>query len=100
MFLFIYFILFKFFFVKILSNGRYKSAEHRVIANSTKAQVSVPLFVSPRSRTMIGPLPGLPEKDGERVYRKVMFGEYTAYYFGASHQGKKTLDFAKITYEK
>ena len=86
--------------LKILSNGRYKSAEHRVIANSTKARVSVPLFASPRSQTMIGPLPGLPEKDGKTVYRKVKFGEYTANYFGATHQGKKTLDFAKITNEK
>ncbi|KAJ8618314.1 hypothetical protein MRB53_014500 [Persea americana] len=86
--------------LEILSNGRYKSAEHRVIANSTKARVSVPLFASPRSQTMIGPLPGLPEKDGKTVYRKVKFGEYTANYFGATHQGKKTLDFAKITNEK
>ncbi|KAJ8618315.1 hypothetical protein MRB53_014501 [Persea americana] len=86
--------------LEILSNGRYKSAEHRVIANSTKARVSVPLFASPRSQTMIGPLPGLPEKDGKTVYRKVKFGEYTANYFGATHRGKKTLDFAKITNEK
>ncbi|KAJ8618313.1 hypothetical protein MRB53_014499 [Persea americana] len=83
--------------LEILSNGRYKSAEHRVLASSTKARVSVPIFVSPRPPTMIGPLPGLPEKDGKTVYRQLLFGEYMANYFGGGHQGKKTLDFAKIT---
>lgn len=82
--------------MQILSNGRYKSAEHRVLASSTKARVSVPIFVSPRPHTMIGPLQGLAEKDGKAVYRQLPFGEYMNNYFGASHQGKNTLDWAKI----
>ncbi|XP_058098515.1 scopoletin 8-hydroxylase-like [Magnolia sinica] len=83
--------------LEILSNGRYKSAEHRVMASSTKPRVSVPLFVTPRPHTMIGPLPGLPEKDGKALYRQVAYGECIANYFGAGHQGKKTLDFAKCS---
>nr|DAD41790.1 TPA_asm: hypothetical protein HUJ06_016113 [Nelumbo nucifera] len=82
--------------LEILSNGRYKSAEHRVIASSTRARVSVPIFVSPRPHTMIGPLLGLAEKDGKTVYRHLLFGEYMTNYFGAAHQGKKTLVFARL----
>ncbi|KAG9443179.1 hypothetical protein H6P81_019033 [Aristolochia fimbriata] len=83
--------------LEILSNGCYKSAEHRVLASSTRPRVSVPIFVSPRPHTMIGPLKGLPEKDGKRVYRDLLFGEYMDNYFGAGHRGKTTLDFAKIS---
>ncbi|XP_068645300.1 scopoletin 8-hydroxylase [Aristolochia californica] len=83
--------------LEILSNGSYKSAEHRVLASSSRARVSVPIFVSPRPYTMIGPLKGLPEKDGKRVYRDLLFGEYMTNYFGAGHQGKRTLDFAKVS---
>ena len=86
--------------MKILSNGRYKSVEHRVIASSTKARVSVLIFVNPGSSTVIGPLPGLPEKDGKTVYRKLMVGEYYAYYYEANHLCKKTLGYAKFTNEK
>ncbi|RWR92975.1 Oxoglutarate/iron-dependent dioxygenase [Cinnamomum micranthum f. kanehirae] len=83
--------------LEILSNGRYKSAEHRAIASSTKDRVSVPIFVTPGPFTMIGPLPGLAEKDDKAViYRQLLFGEYKNNFFGASHQGKKSLDFAKI----
>ncbi|XXG54869.1 hypothetical protein AAC387_Pa03g2642 [Persea americana] len=84
--------------LEILSNGRYKSAEHRVTVNSTKARVSVPIFASPRSGTMIGPL--LPDKDGNTLYRKLLFGEYNAYYFKANNLGKKSLDYAKSTEDK
>ncbi|KAF8407646.1 hypothetical protein HHK36_006779 [Tetracentron sinense] len=82
--------------LEILSNGRYKSAEHRVIGNSTKARVSVPIFVTPRLQTMIGPLSGLPEKDGKTVYKHALFGDYMANYFAGVHQWKKTLDFARV----
>ncbi|ERM96176.1 feruloyl CoA ortho-hydroxylase 2 [Amborella trichopoda] len=81
--------------LEILSNGRYKSAEHRVMASGSKERVSIPIFVSPRPHTMIGPLPGLVE-DGKAVYGRLLFGEYMANYFGAGHQGKSSLDFARI----
>ncbi|KAF6172438.1 hypothetical protein GIB67_006951 [Kingdonia uniflora] len=81
---------------EILSNGRYKSAEHRAVASSTKARVSIPIFTSPRPHTMIGPFPGLPEKDGKIVYKQLLFGDYMTNFFGGAHQGKKTLDFAKV----
>ena len=34
--------------LQILSNGRYRSVEHRVTANGTKNRISVPIFVIPR----------------------------------------------------
>ncbi|MCL7029805.1 hypothetical protein MKW94_024686 [Papaver nudicaule] len=81
--------------LEILSNGRYKSVEHRVLASNTRARVSVPIFVTPNRPTTIGPIPGLAEKDGETVYRQLLFGEYMDNYFKHDHQGKTTLDFAR-----
>ncbi|KAI3954315.1 hypothetical protein MKW92_002462 [Papaver armeniacum] len=81
--------------LEILSNGRYKSAEHRALASNTRARVSVPIFVSPIPPTTIGPLPGLAEKDGKTAYKQLLFGEYMDNYFRNGHQGKATLDFAR-----
>ncbi|KAF5197463.1 Feruloyl coa ortho-hydroxylase [Thalictrum thalictroides] len=83
--------------LQILSNGRYKSAEHRVRTTSTQSRVSVPLFLVPKPDVKIGPLPQLVEKDGGTQYRECLFGEYMSNFFAETHQGKKSLDFAKIT---
>ncbi|MED6159379.1 Scopoletin 8-hydroxylase [Stylosanthes scabra] len=42
--------------IEILSNGKYKSAEHRVRTTSTKSRVSVALFYFPKPTEKIGPL--------------------------------------------
>ncbi|KAK1393157.1 feruloyl CoA ortho-hydroxylase 1-like [Heracleum sosnowskyi] len=81
--------------LQVLSNGRYKSAEHRVRTTSTQSRVSVPHFTMPRPSEKIGPLPELVERDGTAHYREYMFGEYLANYFGNAHEGKKSLEFAE-----
>ncbi|KAK3219060.1 hypothetical protein Dsin_013030 [Dipteronia sinensis] len=43
--------------LQIMSNGRYRSVEHRVTANGSSNMISVPIFVNPRPQDMIGPLP-------------------------------------------
>ena len=41
--------------LQIMSNGQYKSIEHRVVANGSKNRISVPILVNPRTYDMIGP---------------------------------------------
>ncbi|RVW64867.1 Feruloyl CoA ortho-hydroxylase 1 [Vitis vinifera] len=43
--------------LQILSNRKYKSAEHRVCSTSTQSRVSIPIFTIPRPNEKIGPLP-------------------------------------------
>ncbi|XVF04882.1 hypothetical protein REPUB_Repub05bG0123400 [Reevesia pubescens] len=43
--------------LQIMSNDRYKSIEHRVVANESKNRVSVPIFVNPGADAVFGPLP-------------------------------------------
>ncbi|XP_027075407.1 scopoletin 8-hydroxylase-like [Coffea arabica] len=82
--------------LQILSNGRYKSAEHGVRTTSKKSRISIPVFNLPRPTEKIGPLPHVAEVDGGAVYREVMFQEYMSNHVGHAHEGKKSLDFVKV----
>ncbi|XP_059669286.1 scopoletin 8-hydroxylase-like [Cornus florida] len=82
--------------LQILSNGRYKSAEHRVRTTSAESRVSIPLFTIPRPTEKVGPLPEVVERDGVARYREVVFEDYINNFFGNPHEGKKSLDFARI----
>ncbi|XP_061350576.1 scopoletin 8-hydroxylase [Gastrolobium bilobum] len=82
--------------LEILSNGKYKSAEHRVKTTSTQSRVSIPVFTVPIVTEKIGPLPEVMKKDGLARYREVVFQDYMNHFFGNSHDGKKSLDFARI----
>ncbi|KAL1364589.1 scopoletin 8-hydroxylase [Arachis hypogaea] len=83
--------------IEILSNGKYKSAEHAV-RTSSKSRVSVALFNFPKPTLKIGPLEELVKKDGVARYRRVLFQDYMNNFFTNTHHGKESsLDFAKST---
>ncbi|OMO53460.1 Oxoglutarate/iron-dependent dioxygenase [Corchorus olitorius] len=82
--------------LQILSNGRYKSAEHRVRTTSTKSRVSIPIFTNPKPTEKIGPLPQVVEKDGVARYREFVLADYINNFYTNPHDGKKSLDFAMI----
>ncbi|KAJ0787763.1 putative oxoglutarate/iron-dependent dioxygenase, non-heme dioxygenase domain-containing protein [Helianthus annuus] len=82
--------------LQILSNGRYKSAEHTVRTTDVESRVSVPRFISPLPTAKIGPFPELVARDGVARYKEVIYGEYWKSYFEKSLNGKKSLDFASI----
>ncbi|KAL5746554.1 hypothetical protein ACOSP7_027700 [Xanthoceras sorbifolium] len=80
--------------LQIISNGTYKSAEHRVRTTSTKSRVSIPVFTMPNPTEKIGPLPELVKRDGAR-FREVVFQDYMNNFFSNAHDGKKSLQFAQ-----
>ncbi|KAF9603855.1 hypothetical protein IFM89_038113 [Coptis chinensis] len=82
--------------LQIMSNGHYKSIEHRVVANGSNDRISVPIFVNPRPHDTIGPLPELLEMGEKPVYKQVLYSDYVKHFFNKAHDGKKTIDFAKI----
>ncbi|KAE9590526.1 hypothetical protein Lal_00023453 [Lupinus albus] len=82
--------------LQILSNGKYKSAEHRVRTTNTQSRVSVPVFTLPNPTEVIVPLPEVVKKDGLARYREVIFQDYMKNFFGNAHAGKKSLDFASL----
>ncbi|XWS10267.1 hypothetical protein CRYUN_Cryun39dG0060900 [Craigia yunnanensis] len=84
--------------LQILSNGKYKSAEHRIRTINTKSRVSIPIFTIPKPTVKIAPLPQpqVVEKDGIARYREFVLADYMNNIFGNPHDGKKSLDFARI----
>ena len=82
--------------LQIMSNGRYKSAEHRVIANESKDRISIPLFVNPKPTDIIGPWPEVLENGEEPIYKPILYSDYAKHFYRKAHDGKATLDLAKI----
>lgn len=82
--------------LQIMSNGRYKSIEHRVVVNSKRNRISVPVFVNPSPDAAIGPLPQLLEGGQKPLYKQVVYSDYFNYFFNKGHEGKHTIEFAKI----
>ncbi|KAL4611978.1 hypothetical protein ACB092_08G164800 [Castanea dentata] len=84
--------------LQIMSNGRYKSIEHCVVANGSKNRISVPIFVNPRPYDMIGPFPEVLAGGEKALYKQVLYSNYVKHFFKKAHDGKKTIEFAKIFY--
>ncbi|XP_010462374.1 PREDICTED: feruloyl CoA ortho-hydroxylase 2 [Camelina sativa] len=82
--------------MQIMSNGRYKSVEHRVLANGTNNRISVPIFVNPKPESLIGPLLEVIANGEKPVYRDVLYTDYVKHFFRKGHDRKKTIDFANI----
>lgn len=82
--------------LQILSNGRYKSVEHSVIASKSCDRVSVPFFVNPKPSDHLYPLPEILANGEEPLYKKVLYSDYAKHFLKKPHDGKMTLEFAKI----
>ncbi|KAJ9172313.1 hypothetical protein P3X46_015562 [Hevea brasiliensis] len=82
--------------LQIMSNDQYKSIEHRVVANGSKNRVSVPIFVNPGPDALIGPLPEVLETGAAPRYKPILFSDYFSYFFSKGHDGKNSINYAKI----
>lgn len=82
--------------LQIMSNGRYRSVEHRVIAKRSTNRISVPIFVSPSPDVIIGPFDEVLKRGEKALYKHFPYADYVKHFFTKAHDGKKTIDFAKI----
>ncbi|KAK9220709.1 hypothetical protein WN944_009132 [Citrus x changshan-huyou] len=83
--------------LQIVSNGKYRSVEHCVIANGSSNRISVPIFINPRPQDIIGPFPEVLASGEKPVYKQVLYKDYVKHFFRKAHDGKKTVDFAKLS---
>ncbi|KAL8162538.1 hypothetical protein V2J09_014027 [Rumex salicifolius] len=82
--------------LQLISNGKYKSVEHRVVTSADKDRVSVAVFASPGFSDVVGPLPEVVAGGGSPVYREMSYEDYCKYYFGGRLEGKKAIQWAMI----
>ncbi|XP_057798075.1 1-aminocyclopropane-1-carboxylate oxidase homolog 1-like [Salvia miltiorrhiza] len=69
--------------LQIISNDKFISVEHRVVAQAVGPRISVASFFTPSRKAMakaFGPIKELVSEESPAVYREVMFGEYIEFY--------------------
>ncbi|KAL6845182.1 hypothetical protein ACP4OV_024677 [Aristida adscensionis] len=62
--------------LQVLTNGRFRSVKHRVVANSLKSRVSFIYFGGPPLGQRIAPLPQLLGEREQSLYKEFTWGEY------------------------
>lgn len=77
-----------------MTNGEYKSIEHRAIVNPEKHRLSIAAFHNPIMETMIGPLPEL-VKENEAYYKTISHDEFVRLVLTRKLDGKSLLDQMK-----
>lgn len=82
--------------IEVLTNGRYKSVEHRAVADKEKDRLSIVTFYAPNYEIELGPIQELVDENTPCKYKTYRHGEYNKHYVTNKLQGKRTLEFAKI----
>lgn len=80
-----------------MSNGRYKSVEHRAVVNPEKERLSAAMFHVPCPTVTVGPLPELLEGGATARYKSVGYAEYIERFFTTKLDGRRSnLEYYKI----
>ncbi|KAM1086696.1 hypothetical protein ACFX2B_012177 [Malus domestica] len=82
--------------IEVLTNGKYKSVEHRAVTHKEEDRLSIVTFYAPSYEIEVGPMAELVDENNPCKYRRYNHGEYSKHYVTNKLQGKKTLEFAKI----
>ncbi|RZC90040.1 hypothetical protein C5167_044669 [Papaver somniferum] len=83
--------------LEIMSNGIYRSVEHRATINSSKERLSVATFQNPKADTEIGPIPSMITPETPALFRTIRYDDYLKKLFLRILDGKKSfLDSMRI----
>ncbi|CAI8590587.1 unnamed protein product [Vicia faba] len=76
--------------LEVITNGKYKSVMHRVIAQTDGARMSIASFYNPGDDAVISPATTLlKENETSEVYPKFVFDDYMKLYMGLKFQAKE-----------
>ncbi|XP_027929398.1 protein SRG1-like [Vigna unguiculata] len=82
--------------IEILTNGKYKSVEHRAVTNKNKKRISYALFVSPEDDAEVEPLDHMIDAENPKLYQKVRYGDYLRQSLNRKMEGKAHIDVAML----
>ncbi|XP_050374917.1 1-aminocyclopropane-1-carboxylate oxidase homolog 1-like [Argentina anserina] len=86
-------------FLQLISNDKFKSVEHRILANHRGPRISVAGFFStgllPLTK-LYGPVKELLSEDNPPKYRETTLRDYNAYYRGKGLDGRSALSYFKL----
>ncbi|KAF0928707.1 hypothetical protein E2562_006130 [Oryza meyeriana var. granulata] len=81
--------------LEILSNGKFRSVEHRAVIHPSRERISAALFHHPCQNLVISPLPDF-VKDGKVHYRTISYRDLLTEYFTAELDGRNRLEKMKL----
>ncbi|KAK9227582.1 hypothetical protein WN943_012635 [Citrus x changshan-huyou] len=82
--------------LEIMSNGVYRSVEHRATVNSVKERISIAFFVSPKFDAQVGPATSLMSPENPPLFKRVGMEEFVKTFFSHELNGKSYLECMKI----
>jgi len=81
----------------VLSNGAYRSVDHRVLPDAERARTTVVIFQEAAvGGLVVAPLPGLVAKGGGARYRSIGVEEYIKGNFNALAEGTRFIESLRI----
>eukprot|EP01018_Ginkgo_biloba_P015724 Gb_01811 [translate_table: standard] len=78
--------------VQILSNGIYRSVEHRVMVNSLRERVSIAMFYNPKGDKVLSPAKDLVNEEMPPLYEAMTYNQYRLYIRQKGPTGKTQVD--------
>ncbi|XP_027341596.1 protein SRG1-like isoform X2 [Abrus precatorius] len=85
--------------LEIMTNGIYRSIEHRATVNSEMERLSIATFYSPRQDVLIGPLPSLITKQTPAQFKSIGTKQYFKDFFARKLEGKSHRDVMRIKHQ-
>jgi isopenicillin N synthase-like dioxygenase len=83
--------------VEVMTNGKYKSVEHRAVTNQERARLSIANFYNAGVDAEVAPAVKLVDEHNPCLYRKFIHKDYILYHLSRQLKGKRHLaDFAKL----
>ncbi|KAM3222018.1 protein DOWNY MILDEW RESISTANCE 6 isoform X1 [Capsicum annuum] len=78
-------------YLEILSNGRYKSVEHRSVVNEEKTRISIAVGHGPEMDAIVEPASPLIQEKSESKYRPILYKDYIRGQQSTVKRGKTAL---------
>lgn len=78
--------------MEIITNGKYRSIEHRAIVNSEKERLSIATFYGPRQDCELGPASSLITERTPAQFKRIGMNEYLRNLFARKLDGKSYID--------
>ncbi|KAL4201864.1 hypothetical protein AMTRI_Chr02g260880 [Amborella trichopoda] len=83
-------------YLEILSNGRYKSVEHRAVVNEKRTRISIAVGHGPELSTIVAPATMLISGGEKAKYRPVVYADYMRMQQSSVIRGKTPLESLRI----
>ncbi|MED6153818.1 hypothetical protein PIB30_105786 [Stylosanthes scabra] len=82
--------------LEIMTNGIYRSIEHRATVNSEKERLSIATFQNPRMDSLLSPAPTLVTAERPVMFKEITVADFVKAYFSKELKGKSQLDMLRI----